>query len=86
MCEIKVTVPQQAGEVTQLLCLVHMVAKDLPEIQDYQVPLTEENTRLETLFSPSVITREEALLPLHMECCFLYLSTQGTREASPCAV
>lgn len=40
---MKVIVPQQAREVTQLLYLVHMVEKGLLEIPDYQVPLTEEN-------------------------------------------
>lgn len=39
---MKVVVTQQAREVTRLLCLVDVVEKGLPEIQDYQVPLTEE--------------------------------------------
>lgn len=41
MYKIKVIVPQQAREVTQLLCLVHTVEKGLPAIQDYQVPLSD---------------------------------------------
>lgn len=38
---VKVTVPPQVREVTQLLCWVPAVDKGLPEIQDYQVPLCE---------------------------------------------
>lgn len=63
---MEVIVPQQAREVTQLLCLVHTVGKGFQEIQDYQVPLIEEKLDSNIYFL-QVSLAERALLPVHFE-------------------